>query len=75
MIDEIKENEGNYFVILENGKVAAVLVHPNSIKTGEEEFPNLEKLRKEWDKHSKEISNALEKIEKTSPKKLPKLLR
>lgn len=76
LIDEINEDEGKYFVILENGKVAALLVHPHFLHAeGGESFPDLEKLRREWTRYTKEISGALERLEKMDKEKIPPLLR
>lgn len=76
LIDNIQKNEGNYYVILENGKVAAVLVHPNWLKEKSgEEFPSLEKIRKEWNRNTKDIEDALEELEKIDEEDLPTLLK
>lgn len=76
LIDEIQKNNGNYYVILENGKVAALLVHPNWLKEKSgEEFPSLEMIRKKWDTRAKDIAEALKKLEKIDKKDLPALLK
>lgn len=76
LLDDIDENEKNYYVILDNGKVKALLVNPHMlIEQGEEEFPDLEKLRRSWDRYSNQVSEALSKLDKMDPKDLPPLLR
>lgn len=76
LLDEIQENEKNYFVILENGKVTALLVHPHILNMGiSEESFDLEKLRREWSRYTKEAASALEKLETKGEKELPLLLR
>lgn len=76
LLEDIDENEKNYYVILENGKIKALLVHPHWLKEKEgEEFPDLEKLRREWGRYSKDISKALEHLDTLGKKDLPLLLR
>lgn len=76
LLGEITENEKNYFVILENGKVTALLVHPNWLKeNNDEQYPDLEKLRQDWSRYQEEISNAMENLENIEQDKLPKLLK
>ncbi len=76
LLEEIDENEKNYFVILNNGKVAAILVHPSFLATEiGEAFPDLEKLRTEWSRYTKTIGKALQKLEETDEKDLPPLFR
>lgn len=75
LVADVNDNE-NYYVILDNGKVAAVLVHPHWLqeKRGET-FPDLEKLREEWERYSGDVSKALEKLDNVASSSLPKLLR
>lgn len=76
LLDDIQTNEKHYYVILENGKVAALLVHPHWLSgQAGEDFPSLESVRKEWIRSTGHISEALEKLEMTERKKLPLLLR
>ncbi len=75
LVSDVHDNE-NYYVILENGKVAAVLVHPLWLeKKKGENFPDLEKLREEWGRHSGEVSSSLEKLEAMDSSSIPKLLK
>ena len=76
LLEEVHAHSKNYYVILENGKIAALLVHPDWLKEKSgEEFPDLEKLRKEWERYSKDISEAMENLEKIEKKDLPLLLQ
>ena len=76
LLDNIQKDEGNYYVILENGKVAAVLIHPNWLKEKSgEEFPSLEKIRKEWSRNTKDVTEALDALEKVEENDLPALLK
>lgn len=76
LLEEISKDEESYFVILENGKLAAVLVHPfwlkNKIDNG---FPSLESLRSGWKRHSEEIGSTLKKLSGMKKKNLPPLLQ
>ena len=76
LLNEIDGDEKKYFVITDNGKVTALLVHPDFVaaKVGED-FPNLEKLREEWSRYTKDIGDALTKLEKIDKKDLPPLFR
>lgn len=76
LLADVHENEKNYYVILENGKVAALLVHPHWLQeTIGEDFPDLEKLRVEWGRYAKNISQALNALEKIDSDDLPALLK
>lgn len=77
LLDDIQSDEKNYFVIMQNGKVAAVLVHPNWLKEKlGEEFPSLEKIRSaEWERYTQTIGEALKNLKKIGKKNLPTLLR
>lgn len=76
LIDDIQKNEGNYYVLLNNGKVAALLVHPDWLEGKmDAEFTSLEKLRTEWNRYTKDISTSLDKLEKMDKKDLPELLK
>ncbi len=76
LIDDIQKNNGNYYVILDNGKIAALLVHPDWLKDKmDTEFTSLEKIREEWNRYTKDISASLEKLEKMDKKDLPALLK
>lgn len=76
LLDDVNSNESAYYVILENGKVAGLLVHPAWLKKveGTEDF-NLEEIRKDWSRYSGDIAEALEEIDHLDPKELPKLLK
>ncbi len=76
LVDEVSKNTGNYFVILENGKVAALLVNPAWLKDGDgNEFPDLESLRKDWGRYTGDIEDAMDNLEKMGKSDLPKLLK
>lgn len=76
LVGEVSENEGSYFVILENGKVAALLVNPNWLKDKDQEnFPDLEKLRSDWNRYSTEIKDAMKQLGDLDKNALPKLLQ
>lgn len=76
LIADVSENKGNYFVILDNGKVAALLVSPDWLKDKhEDEFPDLEKLREDWSRHTKTIAQAMDNLMDLSEKELPPLLK
>lgn len=76
LLKDIAKNAGNYFAILENGKLAAILVHPNWLKDeANDSFPNLEQLRQDWTRHAADITKAMEKIMELDQAQLPKLLK
>lgn len=76
LVGEVSKNEGSYFVILENGKVAALLVNPNWLKDkNEENFPDLEKLRSDWNRYTTEIEEAMKQLDDMDKTTLPKLLK
>lgn len=75
LLDEVSVNTGNYFVILENGKIAALLVHPDWLRDKSEDFPDLEKLREDWGRYSGKIQDAMQNLEKLDKCNLPKLLK
>lgn len=76
LLKDIAGNESSYYVILDNGKVSALLVHPNWLKDEEKDgFPDLEKLREDWDRHSKPVARALDTIMSMNKKQLPSLLQ
>ena len=76
LIAEVSANKGNYFVILDNGKVAALLVNPDWLKgKQDEEFPDLERLREDWSRYTENISEAMDHLMDLEEKQLPPLLR
>lgn len=76
LVKEVSINEGSYYVILDNGKVSALIVNPKWLKNEEENsFPNLEELRENWDRYSKPVSEAMEAIMEMPEKDLPALLK
>lgn len=76
LLDEIAKNSKNYFVILDNGKVAGLLVAPDWLKDNDEtEYPDLEKLRQEWDRYTEDISSAMDNIMTMDKSALPLLLK
>lgn len=66
----------NYYVILENGKVRALLVNPKWFqeKVGGI-FPELETLRSDWGRHTVLISETLQNLRQKKKKNFPKLLQ
>lgn len=76
LLDDISTNEGNYFVILDNGKVTALLVHPQWLKEkNDEKFPDLEELRSDWNRYSAKVTEAVEHIASLDQDALPALLK
>ena len=76
LVGEVSKNEGSYFVILDNGKVAALLVNPNWLKDkNEENFLDLETLRSDWNRYTTEIEEAMKQLDSLDKTTLPKLLK
>lgn len=76
MLQSVALDSTNYFVILQNGKLAALLVHPLWLKEkANGEFPNLEELRGSWRLRSADLGNALSTLSKLDKKHLPSLLK
>lgn len=76
LLKDVSKNAGNYFAILENGKLAAILVHPNWLKDeADDTFPNLEQLRQDWNRYSQDINEAMDHLLTLDKDKLPKLLQ
>ncbi|MBI2634058.1 hypothetical protein HYW82_00105 [Candidatus Peregrinibacteria bacterium] len=76
LLDEISKNSKNYFVILDNGKVAGLLVAPDWLRDRDEvDYPDLETLRQEWDRYTQDISDAMDNIIATDSNDLPALLK
>lgn len=76
LMQEVSADEEKYFVILENGKVKALLVNPHWIEKGlAGEFPVLKSLRVDWTRNQDLVDEALETLQKSPKDKLPKLLR
>ncbi len=76
LLKDISINEGNYFVIMDNGKVSALLVHPKWLKDENGDgFPDLEKLREEWDRYSQPVAEAMEILMTMDQEALPALLK
>jgi hypothetical protein len=76
LMQEVSADEEKYFVILENGKVKALLVNPHWIEKGlAGEFPVLKSLRVDWTRNQDLVEEALETLQNTPKNKVPKLLR
>jgi hypothetical protein len=76
LLKEVSAEEKNYYVIMENGKVTALLVHPHWLQEKEgHDFPNLEELRREWSRYTEDVSDAMDKIVEMDEKDLPPLLQ
>jgi len=76
LVKDVSANEGNYYVILDNGKVSALIVNPRWLKNGDDEsFPNLEEVRENWNRYSTSVSKAMENIAEMEEKDLPALLK
>lgn len=75
LLKEVSSDEMKYFVILDNGKVSALLVNPEWFSDHEDAFPDLSTLRKSWKRSQKSVESALKKLDKVKPEQLPKFLR
>jgi len=76
LLEEVSLDEEKYFVILENGRVKALLVNPHWIEKGlSGDFPALKSLRMDWSRHQEGVEAALDILASTPANKLPKLLR
>lgn len=76
MLDALSSDPGAYFVILQNGKLAGLLIHPDWLKEqGALPFPDLEKLRAHWGRYQKPIHEALDRLDTIDTKSLPEFLQ
>ena len=76
LLEAVSSDKKNYFVILQNGKLAALLVHPQWLKEKSgSDFPDLEKIRTDWNRHEEDLQKGLEKIHSMDKKALPPLLQ
>lgn len=76
MLDTLSSDPGSYFVILQNGKLAGLLVHPDLLKEkGDLPSLDLEKLRAHWGRYKKPIHDALDHLDAIDSKDLPLLLQ
>ncbi|GEM_PF-6694850 len=73
LLSEVAHNSSAYFVILDNGKVSGVLGNQEMFQG--KNFASLPEIRKDWDRHTGAISDALQKLSKKKRKDLPKLFR
>jgi len=76
LLKTVSSEEGEYFVILENGKIRALLVSPDWIEErSKETFPSLGTIRKSWDRNEEAITEALENLVTIPRNKRPPLLQ
>lgn len=76
LLSVVSAETTNYYVILENGRVRALLVNPQWFqeKMGGV-FPELENLRSDWGRNTALVSETLKNLRHKKKKNLPKLLQ
>lgn len=76
LIKDVSTHKDSYFVILDNGKIAALIVSPLFLqKSTDVVLPNLENIRSLWPRYSEEVRESLANLDAVDEKKLPKLLQ
>ena len=76
LVEDVSTHKGNYFVILDNGKVAALLVSPDWLNDKQNsDFPDMENIRKNWSHYTANVAEALDRLDDVKKEDLPSLLR
>lgn len=76
LLKEVASSQEHYFVILDNGKVSALLVNPEWMAIqSDKKFPNIKVLRQSWKSSKEPLQKAFKNLDKISVDQLPKLLQ